>query len=331
MSRDDDFNFDDPFGDDDDLFGGGDDDFGGFDDNSIDDMRGFDNDSMFDDDDPGFDMDDNLTVGGGDDFDDDFFADEGETENTGPNRTFIILAGVMIVVFLIGLVLIAFLATRPAGEDPVEQTRVAILDFNATQEAFANQTATQSALNQTQEAEELTADQTATQIAVENETQVAIIAATQTAEAAANVTPTPNEAEIEETSRAQTALAVINNTETPTPIPTEPVEATPIAQPTSDTNAVAQTATALAVIIGGGDATPTQEVGIGTAAPTIAPTQGDPGIPGGNGGGTGGTGGQLPETGFFDDGGGVGLLAVIALALVAVIFGARRLRTANAS
>ncbi len=324
MSRDDDFNFDN-----DDIFGGDDD---------LDDLRGFDDGFDLDDDlggDDSFDnfgaeddlsgLDDDIDFGGGDEYDEDFFDDEPREERSGPNRAFIILAAVMIIVFILALGLILFLATRDDGPNAVEQTRVAIEDFNATQAAFANQTATQSSILQTQEAEGAAEQATGTAVAFANETQVAQIAATQTQDALDSVTPTLSP---EEVSGTQTVEAFLDPTVTPVPVtntPEGPV-ATPTAQATSDTSDVAATATALALLFE--DPTPTIEGGdpgdgVATAAPT---TPG--GVPGGNNGG--GTGGQLPQTGFFDEPGGIGLLALIALALVGVIFGARRLRTASA-
>ena len=129
MSNRDDFDFeDDPFADDD----------------------GFDS---FDDD---FDQDNLRTFDDLDTIDDvDEFLEEEET-STGPNRAFIFLAGLMILVLLIGLGTILFLASRdrPPSED--SQTRTAIAEINATRQnqligtqtqavVFANETATEAA------------------------------------------------------------------------------------------------------------------------------------------------------------------------------------------
>lgn len=92
-----------------------------------------------------------------------------------------------------------------------------------------------------------------------------------------------------------------------------------------DVDEVGLTATALAELFsgqGGGEATPTRENlgngqgGASTAVPVIG----------------GGTSGELPDTGLFDDVGGtdsMALLALVAVGLVGVIFGARRLRTVS--
>lgn len=148
--RDDDFDFDDdpfaddnddPFGDDpfadddaDDLrttargsAGRGDDDFGGFDD------------------DLGFEDDD---LGGLDTDDEDFEFDEGdEEEEGGRSRRFVILAALIIILFIVALgAIVLFALNRPPSDQDLTVT--ARIEYNNTQIAFGNQTATQSILFQ---------------------------------------------------------------------------------------------------------------------------------------------------------------------------------------
>jgi hypothetical protein len=122
-NNDNDFNFDD----DDDLFG---------DRNTVDDFDFGDDDSDF----PSpladeFALDDDTP-----DFDE-------EQEERGPNRTFVFLAILMILMFVIGLGAVLFLATRPTGPNDAELTGTFVVQFNETQRAYLEQTQTQSALD----------------------------------------------------------------------------------------------------------------------------------------------------------------------------------------
>lgn len=164
---DDDFDFDDDFSFDDDAGGDDlrseltdddftfDDDFSGSD-ADIDDL-GLDDDSEFE-------FEEDLLGGGDDD-------DLGDGPRQGTNRTFILLAALMIVLFVIGLVAVVILASRP---NPVlvaaTQTSAAVIAFNSTLAA----TATEGALAQ------------ATIFAEETQTAV-VVFASQTAQAAVPV------------------------------------------------------------------------------------------------------------------------------------------------
>lgn len=121
--------------------------------------------SDFDDFDSDLDMSEDFDVDLGEDIGEDFdFEEIDEGTGSGTSRTFIILAGVMIVLFVVGLIAVVILATRPTGPTDVELTITARVAFNSTQEAFA--TATQEAnqilfMTQTQQAAEAMVTQTA--------------------------------------------------------------------------------------------------------------------------------------------------------------------------
>lgn len=156
LRGDENFDFDDfEFDDDNDLRGdvGGTDDFTDFE-------------SGFDDFDSDVEMGEDFDVDLGEEIGDDFNFEEIDEESSGggTSRTFIILAAVMILLFVVGLIAVVFLATRPTGPTDVELTITARVAFNSTQEAFA--TATQEAnqvlfMTQTQEAAEVMVTQTA--------------------------------------------------------------------------------------------------------------------------------------------------------------------------
>lgn len=116
-----------------------------------------------DDDDFRFDADDDVDFDGGlgDDFDADLPAldDEvGDAEGRGPSRTFIIIAAIMIILFIVAIGVLVFLS-RDTGPTPFEQTATAIAIANATTIAQGLETSTQSAfllLTETQIAAEAT-------------------------------------------------------------------------------------------------------------------------------------------------------------------------------
>ncbi len=163
MSNRDDFDFeDDPFADDD----------------------GFDS---FDDD---FDQDNLRTFDDFDTIDDvDEFLEE-EEARSGPNRAFIFLAGLMILVLLIGLGVILLLASqdRPPSED--SQTRTAIAEINATRQEQLRGTQTQAVIFQ---------DETATEAARPTDTPTPSPSPSETP------APTEDEALLQATSDAATA------------------------------------------------------------------------------------------------------------------------------
>ncbi|MEZ4671263.1 MAG: hypothetical protein R3E39_25440 [Anaerolineae bacterium] len=279
-----------------------------------DDDFNFDDDFSFDDDQPNgdeFKFDDEPADVVLDDDKDAGFGFEGEDmpaldDEPGPqrsNRTFIIIAGVMILLFLAGLAAVLFLATRPTGPTDIDLTRTAIVVANAT--TFANATETEVANAQLALAATQTAlAPTATPLPPTN-TPVPTI------------TPTPLEPTIDPTQAAANALLTqVAFDATQTAIA---AQITPTQEPIN-ADTVALTATALAALLGQGGgptevalggATPTQEGGIG--GPLPSPT-------------------ALPQTGFFDElgtGGNFGILLVMALGLIGIIGVSRAARAAN--
>ncbi|MCC6614631.1 MAG: hypothetical protein IT320_14215 [Anaerolineae bacterium] len=284
------------------------------------------------------------------DFDGDFDSDmpgfEPEPERQGGNRTFIILAAVMIILFLVGLAAVLFLALNQGPSGP-QLTATAVVQLNQTTEALAAQTATQAVIFAnatetqialdtiaTETAQALFDEQTATAAAASpvptdtptldatslaatqfvEATQTAIVSAAQAADATGTAIVAA------QTAAAQTAAAAVTEEPTAEVIATEVAEVPTLAPGLSS---IEQTGTALAVTFqaltqqaldaGGGEATPTPE---GDFQPVVRPT-------------------ALPDTGLFDDitGGGrdgLGLLALAVIGLVGVIFVSRRARSSNA-
>lgn len=190
--NDNDFNFDD----DDDLFG---------------DRRSADDFDFGDDD---IDFPSPLTEDFADDDDTPDFDEE--QEERGPNRTFVFLAILMILMFVIGLGAVLFLATRPTGPTDTELTGTFVVQFNATQQAFLAQTQTQDAIN-------VAATQTALLQSIEL-TQEALL--TQQAAAASDSLLTQTAAaQALFDSLTQTALAIPTNTRVPTNTPTPEAQA----------------------------------------------------------------------------------------------------------
>ncbi len=108
----------------------------------------FEDDFLSDDNEP-FDFDDEegFPSGLGDEFETDMPEIEEEGDERGPNRTFVFLAGIMILLFVVALVAVLYLATRPQAPDPIAMTSQAVVEYNATIEFYAAQTSTQNALN----------------------------------------------------------------------------------------------------------------------------------------------------------------------------------------
>ncbi len=273
---------------DDDDFNFGDDDF------SFDEKPNGD-DFKFDDDSPDIDLDSGTDTGFGFEADDMPELNEEGTPPPRTNRTFIYIAALMIILFLIGLGAVLYLATRDTGPSPIEMTRAAIETANANTELLLQQTGTAAAI-----------------VAFEG-TQTALVpTATPTIEPPTReptVTPTPEPPTLDATQAfANALLTQVANEATMTALA---AQITPtIAAPNQ--SAVDATGTALAVLLGQGSV-PTDIPGAPTAEIGIIPT-------------------QLPNTGFFDDvgaGNNVGLVALLALVLVGVIGVSRVVRASN--
>ncbi|MEP6986357.1 MAG: hypothetical protein ABI970_12210 [Chloroflexota bacterium] len=254
----------------------------------------------FDDDAPDIDLDNAKDTGFGFENDDMPELNEEGSPPTRTNRTFIYIAALMIILFLIGLGAVLFLATRPTGPTPIDLTRSAIETQNADTQLLILQTQTASvqiALAQTQTASVPTT-----------------VPPTETPTREPTVTPTPEPPTMDATQAAANALLTqVADQATQTALA---AQITPtVAAPNQD--AVALTGTALAILLGqGGGATevagiasPTAEGGIIAPVPT-----------------------RLPQTGFFDDvgtGSNVGLIALLALGLFGVIGVSRVVRASN--
>jgi hypothetical protein len=242
--------------------------------------------------------------------------DAGAGGPRGPNRTFVVLAVVMIILFILGLGAVVLIsALNSSNQTPIDETRSAIETINANTVAQLVQTQTAAPLIA------LTGTQEALQIALAQTQTASAPTATPiqpTATPTASLTPTPplDETQLAATTIAQqtqqagqVALALTQTALFASPTPGQP-----------SVSDVALTATALVLLLqppgqGGGEV-PTQEV-IGGQTP-IGP------IPT-----------ALPQTGFFDDlaagNANIGLIALLALGLVGVIGVSRYLRTANNS
>ncbi|HEX2620575.1 MAG TPA: hypothetical protein VHL11_10515, partial [Phototrophicaceae bacterium] len=263
MSNRNDFDFDDdPFGSDD-SFDSFDDDEGGLD--------------SFED------LDENDDAGS--------FLDDDEpaaTGSGGPNRAFIFVAGLMIVMFLLGLGLILYLATRTPPTSDIDVTRTAIAQINATRIADITNTAVQNQIFavQTQTQDALSIGQTQTQDALS-------IAQTQTAAAQPTITPTPSpsltleitntpeggvgQQDLEATFAAATGIALTGTAEN------QPTLSGP---GTLSANDVLLTATALFLTLNPQTPGPGTEVAtIAVVTPNGFPTP---------------TPNELPQTGLFD-------------------------------
>ena len=259
-------------------------------------------DFKFDDESPDIDLDDGTDTGFGFESED---MPELNEEGAAPqrtNRTFIYIAALMIILFLVGLAAVLFLATRPTGPTPAQLTTTAILATNGAVEVFLQQTGTASvaiALAQTQTASVPTNTPT-------------LVPPT----AVPTETPTPEPPTLDATAAfANALLTQVANEATMT---AQAAQITPtVAAP--DTDAVAATGTALAILLGSADnGTPTEVAG------GVIPTA--------EGGVVAPPPTQLPNSGFFDDvgsGNNVGLIALMALGLVGLIGVSRVVRASN--
>ncbi len=108
----------------------------------------FEDDFLDDDNEPfNFDDDEGFPSGLGDELEGDMPVIEEEPEERGANRTFIFLAGVMIVLFIAALAVVLFLATRPTGPTDLELTASQVVLLNQTVESQLALTSTQNAIN----------------------------------------------------------------------------------------------------------------------------------------------------------------------------------------
>ncbi len=283
---------------------------------------------------------DDLPSGFGEDLDDDMPVIEGnDAQARGGNRTFVILAALMILLFLCGLGLVLFLILRPTEPTPFELTSTAIADQNATTIALGNLTATANQqflfATQTREAITNTPTPSPSPTTPPEPTATPTLDATFLA-ATAFAIQTQDAVNAQATGAALTATAIALQPEL-----TRSAEQTRVALEAQQTQAAidaAATQTAAAVVV----LVPTEPAGLGSfqqtataiaggfltataqaAGPVEGPTQ------------EGGFGPirptALPDTGLFDDiaGGGrdgMGILALAVVGLVGVIVVSRRLR-----
>lgn len=321
--RDDDLRFDDddPFGGDDDLFRGDDDPFREpFD--ELDDEADLEDFPFPDEDVP---MDD--------------FGDEPPEEGQRPNRAFIFVAAVLILLLCGVFAVVAFFLLRGQEDPAINATASAIVASNLTVESQLTETQLAiteiAAITQTAAAASPTptvtpsptVDVEATQTVEAEETQVALDltlsafdALTETVEANLALTQVAEEAT---RIAADLTLSVADLTATElAAIATQQAEDEPTAVPTVGVSLIQQTATALAELLG----TP----GAGTAIAQL-PTATQEIIVGPGPGPGPGPDDQLPDTGLFDDlaAGGPGTFLLLAFGLLGVIVVTRRLRNGN--
>lgn len=257
-------------------------------------------DFTFDDEEFDFGGDEEFDFGG----DEDLTFEEAEEERSGPSRTFIIIAAAMIGLFLIALVVLVVFVFRDTGPTPLEQTATAIVATNARIAQLGNETATAAILF------------------AQTQTQQANLTATQLARPTDTPTPSPSPSPTASPSPDLTeaaAFAIQTQAAADLTATANALEQLPTSPPTIAINAVAQTATALALLLqptigdqgGGVVASPTAE---GTSIAGL-PT-------------------ALPDTGLFDDlaagnTSSLGGLLLATLGLVGLIVVSRRVRAAN--
>lgn len=256
----------------------------------------------FDDDAPDIDLDNANDTGFGFESED---MPELNEEGAAPqrtNRTFVIIAALMVILFLAGLGAVLFLSTQNTGPTPLEQTRAAIETQNAETLLLAQQTGTA--------AVELAFAQTQT---------ASVPTATLTATREPTITPTPTETApptIDPTVEAANILLTQVSSDATATAAFFLITPSVVAP---DTDAVAATGTALAALLGGAGG------GVATDIPGLASPTAEGGI-------IGVVPTRLPDSGFFDDvgsGNNVGLVALLALGLVGVIGISRVVRAKN--
>ena len=108
----------------------------------------FEDDFLSDDNEPfDFEEEEGFSSGLGDEFGSDMPEIEEEPEERGANRTFVFLAGIMIILFVAALAVVLFLATRTTGPSDLELTASQVVLLNQTVEAQLAGTSTQNAIN----------------------------------------------------------------------------------------------------------------------------------------------------------------------------------------
>lgn len=256
----------------------------------------------FDDDAPDIDLDNDNDTGFGFESED---MPELNEEGAGPqrtNRTFVIIAALMVLLFLAGLAAVLFLATRDQGPSPTDLTRAFIETQNANTLLLAQQTGTAAVL--------IAQEQTAT---------ASVPTATPTSEPPTRPpTETPTLAPPTIDPTVEAANILLTQVASEATLTASAALITPsVSAP--DIGAIDATGTALAALLGGannglatdipGVASPTPEGGVIGVVPT-----------------------RLPDSGFFDDvgaGNNIGLVALLALGLVGVIGISRVVRAKN--
>lgn len=107
----------------------------------------FEDDFLSDDNEPfDFDEEEGFPSGIGDEFESDMPEIEEEPAEPSTNRTFVVLAGIMIILFVAALGVVLFLATRPTGPSDLELTASQVVLLNLTVEAQLAETGTQNAI-----------------------------------------------------------------------------------------------------------------------------------------------------------------------------------------
>lgn len=313
----------------DDPFGDEDGDVGGFDESPTQSSGA--SDFSFEEEDTSFEDFDEF--GDFDDIDDadlKFDDDTEDSESSGPSRTFIILAMLMVFMFLAGLVVVIILATQPRGltDIQIQSTQIA-LENNQTLVAF-NATNTAKAIDVTQTFEAVGTQAVLTATAnAQATTDAGTLQAMNAQETALALTQEAQFLFATETAAAEQTLLALSPTfdfdaqQADILAATQTAQASNISatltaiaggqsEPSTTIGDVALTATAIALALRD---QPTQEIAtaIGGAdpRPTLIPTP------------------TMPDSGLFDDlsgGGSMALIALMAFSLIGIIFGARVLR-----
>ena len=185
----------------------------------------FEDDFLSDDNEPfDFEEEEGFSSGLGDEFGSDMPEIEEEPEERGANRTFVFLAGIMIILFVAALAVVLFLATRTTGPSDLELTASQVVLLNLTVEAQLAGTSTQNAINfgLTQTAAAWTATPSPTLTPSETLTPTPT-------EFRPTITPTPSQdlTQLAILQLANGALTLTwmaeNATATPSPAPTDPL------------------------------------------------------------------------------------------------------------
>lgn len=196
----------------------------------------FEDDFLSDDNEPfDFDEEEGFPSGIGDEFESDMPEIEEEPPEPSTNRTFVVLAGIMIILFVAALGVVLFLATRPTGPSDLELTASQVVLLNQTVEMQLAETGTQNAINlaMTQTAAAWTATPSPTLTPSLTETPVPSLTPTAT-EFRPTITPSPTvnltEIAILQLANGALTLTAIAANASPTPSPTEfiPPTETPV-------------------------------------------------------------------------------------------------------